>query len=72
MPEQDPVAAVQAVTDGYGAHAAIEAVGITPTVQQALAMTGIGGHVTWIGNSAPEITLNMQHVVAREITIRGV
>ena len=69
--EQDPVAAVHAVTDGAGADAAIEAVGISATVQQALAVTRIGGHVTWIGNSAPEVTLNMQQVVTREITIRG-
>jgi L-iditol 2-dehydrogenase len=70
--EEDAVAAVHAATGGRGAHAAIEAVGITPTVQQALAVTRIGGHVTWIGNSAPEVTINMQHVVTREITIRGV
>jgi L-iditol 2-dehydrogenase len=70
--EQDAVEAVKAATGGAGAHAAIEAVGITPTVQQALAVTRIGGHVTWIGNSAPEVTLNMQQVVTREMTIRGV
>jgi L-iditol 2-dehydrogenase len=70
--EQDVVEAVRAATGGLGAHAAIEAVGITPTVQQALAVTRIGGHVTWIGNSAPEVTINMQHVVTREITIHGV
>lgn len=69
--EGDPVATVADVTDGFGAHVAIEAVGISATVQQALAMTRIGGHVTWIGNSAPDVTLNMQHVVTREITIRG-
>jgi L-iditol 2-dehydrogenase len=70
--EQDPVAAVQAATGGRGVDAAIEAVGIAPTVQQALAITRIGGHITWIGNSAPEVSLNMQHVVTREIAIRGV
>ena len=69
--ERDPVAVVQDATNGAGAHAAIEAVGISATVQQALAVTRIGGHVTWIGNSAPEVTLNMQQVVTREITIRG-
>jgi L-iditol 2-dehydrogenase len=67
----DPVAAVKDATGGKGADAAIEAVGITPTVQQALAATRIGGNITWIGNSAPEVTLNMQEVVTREITIRG-
>lgn len=70
--EQDAADAVRQATGGLGAHAAIEAVGITPTVQQALAATRIGGHVTWIGNSAPEVSLNMQHVVTREITIQGV
>jgi L-iditol 2-dehydrogenase len=70
--EQDAVAEVARVTDGLGAHAALEAVGITPTVQQAQAVTRIGGHVTWIGNSAPDVTLNMQQVVTRELTIRGV
>jgi L-iditol 2-dehydrogenase len=69
--DEDPVAAVKDATGGVGADAAIEAVGIGPTVQQALAVTRIGGNITWIGNSAPEITLNMQQVVTREITIRG-
>lgn len=68
----DPVTAVQAATGGRGADAAIEAVGIAPTVQQALAVTRIGGNITWIGNSAPEVSLNMQHVVTREMVIRGV
>ena len=70
--EHDPITAVQAATGGRGADAAIEAVGIAPTVQQALAVTRIGGTITWIGNSAPEVSLNMQHVVTREIAIRGV
>lgn len=70
--EQDAIAAVKEATSGLGADAAIEAVGISPTVQQALAATRIGGNVTWIGNSAPDVSLNMQSVVTREITIRGV
>lgn len=69
--EQDPIDVVKAATHGAGADAAIEAVGISATVQQALAVTRIGGNITWIGNSAPEVTLNMQQVVTREITIRG-
>jgi len=69
--DHDPVDVVQDATNGTGVDAAIEAVGIAPTVQQALAMTRIGGHVTWIGNSQPDVTLNMQQVVTREITIRG-
>lgn len=70
--KQDPLQVVQDVTRGAGADTAIEAVGVSATVQQALALTRIGGHITWIGLSAQEITLNMQTVVGRELTIRGV
>jgi L-iditol 2-dehydrogenase len=69
--EQDPVAAVQALTGGVGAHAAIEAVGATAAVQQSLAVVRSGGHVTWIGNSQPEVAVNMQQIVTRELTVRG-
>lgn len=67
----DPVQTVHDATDGLGADVTFEAVGITPTVQQAVAVTRVGGTITWIGNSQPEVTLNMQHVVTRELTIRG-
>jgi L-iditol 2-dehydrogenase len=70
--EQDPLAVVQQVTNGNGVDAVIEAVGLTATVQQSLTLVRTGGHVTWIGNSQPEVTLNMQQVVTREVTIAGV
>lgn len=69
--QEDPVAAVQSQTDGIGAPAVIEAVGITPTAKQSLQMARNGGSVTWIGNSDPEITINMQQIVTRELTVRG-
>jgi L-iditol 2-dehydrogenase len=69
--EQDALAVVREQTGGTGAHATIEAVGIGPTVEQSLALVRTGGHVTWIGNSAPRVELNMQEVVTRELTIRG-
>lgn len=69
--EQDPAPAVLDATGGAGVHVALEAVGSSATVQQALALTRTGGHMTWIGNAAPEVSLNMQQVVTREITVRG-
>jgi L-iditol 2-dehydrogenase len=69
--EQDPLAAVQEHTDGLGAHAVIEAVGATPAVKQSLAVVCNGGQITWIGNSAPEVEINMQQIVTRERTVRG-
>ncbi len=69
--EEDPVAVVKEMTGGLGADAVIEAVGFAATVQQALALTRTGGAVTWIGNSAQLIELNMQEVVTRELAVHG-
>jgi len=67
----DPVERVLAATDGKGADAVLEAVGIAPTVAQSIAIARPGGTVTWVGNSAPEVPVAMQQVVTRELTIRG-
>ena len=63
--------ASSAATDGRGADAVFEAVGIAATVAQSIAVARPGGQVTWVGNSAPEVPLPMQQVVTRELTIRG-
>ena len=69
--QQDVVQTVLDFTGGRGVDVAIEAVGIAPAVQQAHKITRNGGHITWIGNSAKMIDLDMQEVVARELTVRG-
>lgn len=68
---QDPVELVLAATDGRGADAVLEAVGIGATAVQSLRVARSGGHVTWIGNSAPTAELPMQELVTRELTLRG-
>jgi len=50
---------------------AIEAVGVSPTVQQTVDFVRNRGQVIWIGNNAPVVSLNMQNVVTREVTIQG-
>ena len=67
----DPVEAVRAATGGEGADVVFEAVGISATVAQSLAVARTGGQVTWIGNSAPTVDLPMQAMVTRELTLRG-
>ncbi|HEY3522390.1 MAG TPA: alcohol dehydrogenase catalytic domain-containing protein [Candidatus Limnocylindrales bacterium] len=67
----DPAAAIREATDGEGAAALIEAVGIAPTVEQSLAAARTGAHVTWVGNAALTVQVPMQDVVTRELTIRG-
>ena len=69
--EQDPVSVIHDLTGG-GVDVAIEAVGITPTAQQAIGVTRNGGQITWIGNSAKTITIDMQAIVTRELTVRGI
>lgn len=68
--EQNAVETVHSLTDG-GVAVALEAVGYSATAQQAIDITRNGGHVTWIGNSAKMIEINMQSVVTREMTVRG-
>ena len=67
----DPIDAIAAATNGRGADAVFEAVGIAATVAQSVAAARPGGQVTWIGNSAPEVALPMQQLVTRELTVRG-
>ena len=50
---------------------AIEAVGVSPTVQQTVDFVKTRGQIIWIGNSAPMVSLNMQSVVTRELNIQG-
>jgi L-iditol 2-dehydrogenase len=59
-------------TGPQGADAALEAVGVQATFEAALEITRKGGSVTLIGNVAPQISMALQSVVSREITLYGV
>lgn len=67
----DIAAAIMAATEGRGVDIAFEAVGATPTVQQAMSSLKIGGEAVWIGNSAKMININMQEIVTRELKVAG-
>lgn len=69
--EKDPVKTILDLTGGRGVDVTLEAVGLSATVQQAHRITRNGGHVTWIGNNAKLIEVDMQEVVARELTVCG-
>ncbi len=69
--DSDPVQTILDLTGGRGVDVTLEAVGLSATVQQAHKITRNGGHITWIGNNAKLIELDMQEVVARELTICG-
>jgi L-iditol 2-dehydrogenase len=67
----DAVTAIREATGGRGADIAMEVVGATPTVQTAIEATRKGGHVTLIGNLAPQVNFPLQSVVTRELTVYG-
>ena len=62
---------VQALTDGRGADATFEVVGIEPTVRGAIAAVRKGGCVTLVGYLAPDVSLPLQSVVTREVRLQG-
>ncbi len=69
MPEL--AATVRELAHGRGVDIAFEAVGITPTVQQAVGSVRKGGSLVLVGNLSPMVELPLQEVVTREITLYG-
>ncbi len=67
----DTVKSIQEATEGRGVDVTMEVVGATPTVKSAIESTRKGGHVTLVGNLAPEVDFPLQSVVTRELTIYG-
>ena len=57
--EEDPVEAIRAATDGFGADVCIEAVGRPETYQQAFHARDLAGTVVLVGVPTPEMRLDM-------------
>jgi S-(hydroxymethyl)mycothiol dehydrogenase len=56
---EDPVEAVRAATDGYGADVCIEAVGRPETYEQAFRARDLAGTVVLVGVPTPEMRLDL-------------
>ena len=67
----DVVAEVKKLTGGKGADVALEAVGLDVTVNTAIAAVKKGGHVTLIGNVTPKVSIPLQDIITRQVTLRG-
>src|SRR5436309_14889645 len=67
----DAPAEIASRTGGAGADAALEAVGATDPIRNAIASVRKGGTVTLIGNIAPNIELPLQAVVTRQVRLQG-
>jgi L-iditol 2-dehydrogenase len=69
--QADVAAEVARLTGGAGADLAFEVVGISPTLQLALACLRKGGSAVLVGNLAPKTDFPLQSVVTRELTLFG-
>ncbi len=72
---QDPVRAIRELTDGQGAHVAVEAVGLAETVQQAVRSVRRGGRVVQVGLTGQReqgvVPLPVDRMVLLEVSFLG-
>jgi threonine dehydrogenase-like Zn-dependent dehydrogenase len=64
-------AELRRLTDGRGADAAYEAVGVAATVGIAIDSVRRGGAVALVGNVSPTVELPLQTVVTRQLRLQG-
>jgi L-iditol 2-dehydrogenase len=69
--ECDVAEEVRGHTDGRGADVAVEAVGLSPTFNTAVASLRKGGWLTLVGNIRPTVDMPLQAVVTRQLTLAG-
>ena len=67
--EVDAVAAVQELTEGLGADVAIEAVGIPETFELCTELIRPGGRVANVGVHGHPVTLHLERLWIRDVTI---
>jgi L-iditol 2-dehydrogenase len=62
---------VKRLTNGRGADAGFEVVGVTPVFKTLIESVRKGGQITLVGNVSPEISFPLQQVVTRQLKIQG-
>ncbi|MCL2001298.1 MAG: galactitol-1-phosphate 5-dehydrogenase, partial [Planctomycetes bacterium] len=69
--KSDAAKEILTITGGRGADTAFEVVGMTQTLQLALAGVKKGGSVTMVGNIKPMVDFPLQAAVTRQIALYG-
>ncbi len=67
----DVKAEMQRLVGRADVDAVLEAVGTPPAVDLGFKIVRRGGHLTLIGNVTPQVTVNLQDLIMRELNIRG-
>lgn len=62
---------VRSQTQGRGADVALEVIGLTPSINSAVASLRKGGWLTLVGNFRPSVEIPLQAVVTRQLTLAG-
>jgi alcohol dehydrogenase len=66
---QDAATIIAELTGGLGADVTIEAVGIPETFEQAVSLARPGGHIANIGVHGKAVTLHLEELWSRDVTI---
>ncbi len=66
---EDALEIVRSLTDGLGADVAIEAVGVPATFELAATLIRPGGHIANIGVHGKAVTLHLEDLWTRDVTI---
>jgi alcohol dehydrogenase len=66
---EDPLEVVRGLTGGLGADVAIEAVGVPATFELATTLVRPGGHIANIGVHGKPVTLHLEDLWTRDVTI---
>jgi alcohol dehydrogenase len=66
---EDPNAVIMELTDGLGADAALEAVGVPQTFELAAGLVRPGGRIANIGVHGKPVTLHLETLWTRDVTI---
>ena len=69
--ECDVAGEVRSQTHGRGADVALEVIGLSPTINTAVASLRKGGSLTLVGNLRPSVEIPLQAVVTRQLTLAG-
>jgi L-iditol 2-dehydrogenase len=69
--ECDVSTVVRSHTLGRGADVAMEAIGLSATINTAIASLRKGGTLTLVGNTRPSVDIPLQSVVTRQLTLAG-
>jgi L-iditol 2-dehydrogenase len=69
--QQDPVAFVRSLGDGFGADLVVDCTGVSPALKQALEMVRPNGRITKIGWGPQPLNFNLDPLVGKAVTLQG-